>query len=283
MPALVENGHLYIAQPPLYRVARGKSAVYLKDDTAFESYLIDTALESCVLTLHDGSERSGADLEEIARRARLAGMMMAPLSRRIGSAVVAEQSAIAGAFGANVLSDPQLARDTAAYIAQRLDALSARYEKGWEGVFDPDQGLVFSRLLRGVPERYRIDFDLGSGKEARFLDDMAAELQSVYSHPANLRAGDVVHRIVSPTDLANAIMNFARKGLTIQRYKGLGEMNPDQLWETTLDPEIRSLLQVKLGHADEAEEVFSTLMGDVVEPRREFIQENALRVANLDV
>ena len=283
MPALVEKGYLYIAQPPLYRVARGKSAVYLKDDAAFESYLIDTALEFCVLTLHDGSERSGADLEEVARRARLARMMMAPLSRRIGSVVVAEQAAIAGAFAANVLSDSQLARDTAAYIAQRLDALSPRHERGWEGVFDPAQGLVFSRLLRGVPERYTVDFDLGSGKEARFLDDMAAELQSLYSHPAHLRAGDVVHRILSPIDLANAIMDFARKGLTIQRYKGLGEMNPDQLWETTLDPEIRSLLKVKLGHADEAEEVFSTLMGDVVEPRREFIQENALRVANLDV
>ncbi|MDP1837761.1 MAG: DNA gyrase subunit B, partial [Reyranella sp.] len=154
---------------------------------------------------------------------------------------------------------------------------------GWSGEPTPDGGLAFSRRLRGVNERHVIDGPLVKSAEARKLDGLALELQSVYQRPGLFIAKEKETQIFSPTELFAAVVEAGRRGVTIQRYKGLGEMNPDQLWETTLDPEARTLLQVRINHADEADEIFSTLMGDVVEPRREFIQENALKVANLDV
>ena len=205
------------------------------------------------------------------------------LSRRVTSQAVIEQAAIAGAFKPDVLADVELAKQTADYIARRLNAVSAPLERGWTGEPTPDGGLAFTRRLRGVQERHVIDGPLIKSAEARRLDALADPLQAVYQRPGAFIVKDKETVVTSPTALFAAVLETGRKGVAIQRYKGLGEMNPDQLWETTLDPEARTLLQVKINHADEADEIFSTLMGDVVEPRRDFIQDNALKVANLDV
>ena len=283
MQAVIDKGYLYIAQPPLYRVKKGKSERYLKDDRALEDYLISTAIEDVVLVLFDGGERAGEDLRQLVDRARLARMALAPLGRKVGSPAVVEQAAIAAALTPELLGNPAAAGEAAAYIAKRLDKLAGEHERGWTGLADAKLGLVFSRTLRGVAERYVIDDALVRSPEARRLDEMAGELQKVYRGFARLKSKEREVSIASPTGLVDAVMELGRRGIAIQRYKGLGEMNPSQLWETTLDPDARSLLQVKIDHADEAEQVFSTLMGDVVEPRRDFIQTNALKVANLDV
>ncbi|MGB8275020.1 MAG: DNA topoisomerase (ATP-hydrolyzing) subunit B [Alphaproteobacteria bacterium] len=283
MAPIIEKGYLYIAQPPLYRVKKGKSERYLKDDRQLEDFLIGSALEDVVLVLFDGSEHAGADLRQLIDRARYARAALAPLGRRVGHPGVVEQAAIAAALNPDLLADARHAGEAAAYIAKRLDALAGEHERGWTGMAESGRGLVFSRTLRGVPERYVIDDTLTRSPEARRLDELAGELQKIFKRPAKLTSKEREVAISSPTALVDAIMELGRRGVTVQRYKGLGEMNPGQLWETTLDPTARSLLQVKVSHADEAEEVFSTLMGDVVEPRREFIQANALKVANLDV
>ncbi|HEB79619.1 MAG TPA: DNA gyrase subunit B, partial [Rhodospirillales bacterium] len=183
-----------------------------------------------------------------------------------------------------ILSDNKLAGETAATIAKRLDALETPEERGWKGaVAADDGGLEFSRTLRGVAERHVLGCALINSLEARRLDRMAGRLQQVFARHGALCVKEDEHAITGPQSLVETIMGLGRKGISIQRYKGLGEMNPGQLWETTLDPEARSLLQVKESQTGDADEVFSTLMGDVVEPRREFIQNNALKVANLDV
>ena len=205
------------------------------------------------------------------------------LSRRVTSQAVIEQAAIAGALNPDILADAELGKETAHYIARRLDAVSPPLERGWAGEPTPDGGLVFIRRLRGVNERHVIDGPLIKSAEARKLDALAGELQTVYMRTGIFAMKDKETNVSSPTELYAAVLEAGRRGVAIQRYKGLGEMNPDQLWETTLDPEARTLLQVRINHADEADEIFATLMGDVVEPRRDFIQENALKVANLDV
>ncbi|TAJ26378.1 MAG: DNA gyrase subunit B, partial [Reyranella sp.] len=285
MRALIDAGHLYIAQPPLFKAAKGKSAIYVKDERALDDHLIQTGLEGASFKLGDGSVMAGADLRQTVDIARSVSNLVKPLSlsRRVTSQAVIEQAAIAGAFKPDVLADGELARQTADYIARRLNAVSSALERGWTGEPTPDGGLVFTRRLRGVQERHVIDAPLIKSAEARRLDALADSLQAVYMKPGAFVTKDKEVAIASPTELFAAVLEAGRKGVTIQRYKGLGEMNPDQLWETTLDPEARTLLQVKINHADEADEIFSTLMGDVVEPRREFIQDNALKVANLDV
>ncbi|KZD12887.1 DNA topoisomerase (ATP-hydrolyzing) subunit B [Oceanibaculum pacificum] len=283
MPELIERGYLYIAQPPLYRAKRGQSGVYLKDDRQLDDYLINEGLENAVLTLADGSTRIGPDLRTIVDSARRMKSLIEPLGRRVGSAAVIEQAAIAGALNAPLLLDEKAASEKAAYIAERLDALEIPSERGWEGTADPEHGFTFSRKLRGVRQSFRIDAPVLASGEARRLDQTVRELQADFQQSARLSTKERETTIHGPLDLADRVMEAGRKGITIQRYKGLGEMNPDQLWETTLDANVRSLLQVKVSHADEAAEIFSTLMGDVVEPRRDFIQTNALKVANLDV
>ena len=207
---------------------------------------------------------------------------MQTVARRYAQGVV-EQTAIAGALNPELLADAARAADAAKYVAQRLNMLAPEGEKTWEGEPTGDGGLRFRRLVRGVSEAQVIDGALVRSAEARRLDRMAPELQQVYGKPAKLKRKDAEETIVSPTALLDAVFAFGRKGLTLQRYKGLGEMNPQQLWETTLDTNVRSLLQVKVHEADEADDVFATLMGDVVEPRRDFIQANALNVVNLDI
>jgi DNA gyrase subunit B len=282
MPDLIERGFLYIAQPPLYRAKKGQSEVYLKDEKALENYLIDAGLDSAVLTLHGGAQVAGTHLKSLSDQARQARHLLQPLARRIPMRL-AEQVAIAGAFNLQVLNDAAKAGQAASYIASRMDALEPEFERGWQGEAADDGGLTFSRALRGVTERHVLDAVFLRSAEARRLDEMAVALQEHFSRPAKLVTKDKEIAITGPVGLAQAIMDAGRKGMGIQRYKGLGEMNPDQLWATTLDPEARTLLQVKVNHADEASEIFSTLMGDLVEPRRDFIQTNALKVANLDV
>ncbi|MHA1114189.1 MAG: DNA gyrase subunit B, partial [Alphaproteobacteria bacterium] len=283
MPELIERGYLYIAQPPLYRIKRGASEVYLKDDRALADHLIESGLAGSVLTLHDGTQVKGPELREIVEDARRARAWLEPLARRIGHMPVAEQAAIAGALDPQVLADFGDAVAAADYISRRLNAQAPPDERGWTGKPDGKDGLVFSRTLRGVTVEYVVDSVMIRGSEARALFEMGGALQASYAHPSRLTSKDDETAIGGPVTLVETVLALGRKGANIQRYKGLGEMNPEQLWETTLDPQVRSLLQVKIGHADEAEEIFSTLMGDVVEPRREFIQENALKVVNLDV
>ncbi len=282
MPELFEKGYLYIAQPPLYRAKRGNSEVYLKDDRALENYLIDGGLNEAVLKLAGGVQYAGQDLRALADQGRQVKTLLGHLSRRVPMRVV-EQVAIAGAFNTAVLNDREAAEQAAAYIAKRLNALESDLAQGWQGHVEEGDGLVFSRTLRGVTETHHVDAAILRSAEGRKLDELASALQDIYAHHGELAAKDKSLRITGPVSLLDAIMDAGRKGIAIQRYKGLGEMNPEQLWETTLDPNVRSLLQVKVNHFEEAEEVFSTLMGDVVEPRRDFIQENALKVANLDV
>ncbi|HXP30627.1 MAG TPA: DNA topoisomerase (ATP-hydrolyzing) subunit B [Stellaceae bacterium] len=283
MPQLIEQGFLYIAQPPLYQVKRGQGkAVYLKDDSALEEYRISAGLKDAVLRQHDGVERAGLDLRDLVDRARAARNLLQPLTRKVGSLQVVEQAAIAGLLDAAILEDEARAGEAAQKLAARLDALAPSNERGWRGTVE-NQALVVTRRRHGVTERRAIDAVLLKSAEARRLAGLAAELAEAYALPGRLVAKDKESPVDGPSALVDAVMALGPKQGDIQRYKGLGEMNPEQLWETTLNPDARALLQVRVPHADLAEETFSTLMGDLVEPRRDFIQSNALAVANLDV
>lgn len=282
MPELIEKGYLYIAQPPLYKVKRGSSEQYLKDEAALENYLIDAGLENATLILADGSERAGSDLRLIVEEALATRAALDALHSRY-SRMVIEQAAIAGALNPEVLSNAENANAAAAYIARRLNAISDETERGWTGQPSPDGGLSFSRDVRGVKESWTLDGKLIGSADAMRLDRKAEALQDIYAKPCRLRRKDFETVIHGPTSLLDAVFAAGRKGITMQRYKGLGEMNPEQLWETTLDANVRTLLRVKVSELDEADDIFTKLMGDVVEPRRDFIRENALNVANLDV
>ena len=275
MPELVDKGHVYIAQPPLYKVARGKAQSYLKDERALENYLIDQGLVDAVLVTGDGTERAGRDLRDIVEQARQISGGINGLHSRYNRNVV-EQGAIGGIF------NPAYLQSAAARVAKRLDDISEEMETGWEGRFGND-GFVFKREVRGVTEVHFLDRALLGSLDARRLNERHAHLVEVYDKPAKLKRKDKVEAVFGPRSLLDAVYATGRKGIELQRYKGLGEMNPEQLWETTLDPDVRTLLQVKVGDLAEADEIFAKLMGDVVEPRREFIQENALNVSNLDV
>ncbi len=284
MPQLIERGFLYIAQPPLYRVQKGKSEVYLKDDRAMEDFLLREALDDCALVLGDESQVAGEELLEILEAARSTKHLLEPLARKAGHLGVVEQMAIAGALNEGILEDQESAEQAAIYIARRLDALADPLERGWSGGRSNETGnLVYTRTLRGVTQSFEIDSALIHSVEGRRLDRMASELQRHYEHYPTLRTKDKDILIAGPIALVDEVMELGRKGIGVQRYKGLGEMNPDQLWETTMDENVRTMHQVKISHADEAGELFSTLMGDLVEPRRDFIQANALKVEHLDV
>jgi DNA gyrase subunit B len=283
MPEVIERGYLYIAQPPLYRAKRGSSEVYLKDDRRLEAHLFSAAIdEGTVFVDFEGHQVAGADLRALVEEARSVKTLVGRLGHHVPLALV-EQAAILGALNPEILSDGERGGGAVDYIAKRLDALEIPTERGWEGSVLDDGGLAFTRVLRGVSERHVIDAALIRSTEARRLDEKAGALQKIYARHGTLTAKDKEYQITGPVSLVDTIMELGRKGVSLQRYKGLGEMNPEQLWETTLDPNARSLVQVRVSHADDAEDVFSTLMGDIVEPRREFIQTNALKVANLDI
>ena len=283
MPELIERGFLYIAQPPLYRIQKGKSEVYLKDDAAMEEFLMREAIGSCTLTIGDGEEVGRDELQEILMDASKARHLLGPLARKVGDIGVAEQTAIAGALNPDVLGNAEQAQEAADYVAKRLDSLADPLERGWTGEPTENGGVVFKRTLRGVAQIREIDGDLVRSVEGLRLDAMTPTLQRFYGRYPILHAKEEEIRISGPVELIDKVMELGKKGIGVQRYKGLGEMNPEQLWETTMDENARTLHQVKISHADEAGELFSTLMGDLVEPRRDFIQANALKVANLDV
>ncbi len=286
MPEVVARGYLYIAQPPLFKVKRGSREVYKKDERELDDYLLDEGLKDARLLIGKPGEEvvhTGADLRQMLMRARDQAGWLKVLARREHPALI-EQAAVSGALSLGLLQDHETATATGGYIVDRLNALAAPGEDGWSHEVDETGGLVFTLTARGETASYRIDETLLQSSEARRLDAEASELQELYAHPAVLEAKEQsISPIRSPLDLFEAVLNLGRKGTSIQRYKGLGEMNPDQLWETTLDPAARTLLQVRVDHADDADDLFSTLMGDLVEPRRNFIQEHALDVANLDV
>jgi DNA gyrase subunit B len=281
MPELIERGHIYIAQPPLYKAAKGKSAIYLKDERALEDYLVDAGIEGAVLRLESGLELQGQQLRALIDEGRMVRQVLANLHSRYDRTAV-EQAAIAGALKTELAEDPARADAAAASVAARLDLLAEDIERGWTGE-SIDGGYVLARTIRGVRQAIHLDSALISSQEAHRLDERSGSLAEIYGRPAKLvRKGDET-TIVGPLGLFDAIMAFGRKGISLQRYKGLGEMNAEQLFETTLDRDARSLLQVKVKDSVDAGDLFVKLMGDVVEPRREFIQENALSVANLDV
>jgi DNA gyrase subunit B len=306
MPQLIENGHLFIAQPPLYKVSRGRSEVYLKDDAALDDYLEEAGLEGLVLDAAEG-QRSGNDLKVLVDHARRMRTLMRYAPRKYDPALI-EALAINGAL------KPILDRDgkakAIAEVAEWLNGGDAEAE--WSGELAAEGGYLLKRLWRGVTDAYIFEPSFLVSAEARKLDALAKEQAAAYAKPSTLRTlkkGAISEEekpepiegvdadeqpseadtkgkpvaVTRPSELLDAVLAAGRKGLSIQRYKGLGEMNAEQLWETTLDPANRSLLRVEVAQADVADEIFTRLMGDVVEPRREFIQDNALSVANLDV
>jgi len=295
-PEIIARGHLFIAQPPLYKVAKGRSEVYLKDDTALDQYLVDAGVGALILETTQGA-RSGDDLRGLIEHARRMRTLMRYVPRRYDPAII-EALALGGALDPE--NDAAARAAAVARVAAWLDAGDT--EARWTGAAT-EGGYVLERMWRGVRDHHAIDAAFVQSAEARKLHSLAGEQVSTYATPSRLVAlkaaqaaptredgeeaeapvdtrGVAVNR---PSELLEAVLGAGRKGLSVQRYKGLGEMNAEQLWETTLDPANRSLLQVEVSQADVADEIFTRLMGDVVEPRREFIQENALSVANLDV
>ncbi|WP_293451929.1 DNA topoisomerase (ATP-hydrolyzing) subunit B [Planktotalea sp.] len=279
MPALIEGGFIYIAQPPLYKVSRGKSEVYLKDQAAMDDYLTEQGIDGAVLRQGNGEEITGQDLCRIVDEARQLKRVLDAFPTHYPRHIL-EQAAIAGAFVPGVVD--QDLQGTADRVAERLNLIALEYEQGWQGRITQDHGIRLARILRGVEEVRTLDGPMMRSGEARKTGSFTKSLQDVYELPATLVRKDRNQMIFGPLDLLSAILQEGEKGLSLQRYKGLGEMNPDQLWETTLDPDARTLLQVKIDDVAEADDLFTKLMGDVVEPRREFIQQNALNVENLD-
>ncbi|MFL6731742.1 MAG: DNA topoisomerase (ATP-hydrolyzing) subunit B [Sphingomicrobium sp.] len=306
MPELIENGHLFIAQPPLYKVSRGRSEVYLKDDAALDDYLEEAGLEGLVLDTSEG-QRSGKDLKTLVDHARRMRTLMRYAPRKYDPALI-EALAINAALKADLDKDGKA--KAVARVAEWLDA--GDFEASWSGEVAAEGGYLLRRVWRGVTDAHIIEPAFLVSAEARKLDSLAKEQAATYAKPSTLRTlkkGAQVEAepaigsgegeeaaeqaeadtkgkpvgVTRPSELLDAVLAAGRKGLSIQRYKGLGEMNAEQLWETTLDPANRSLLRVEVAQADVADEIFTRLMGDVVEPRREFIQDNALSVANLDV
>jgi DNA gyrase subunit B len=277
MPELIERGHLYIAQPPLYRAKRGNDERYLKNDAALEDYLLDKALAEARLTYADGRMFAGADMTGELAWLREAAGNLRRLSVSMPTALL-EQAAVAGAL----TPDPGQATAVSGELVQRLNAVSLPAERTWK-VWADERGLHLARTVRGVAERFSVDAGTLRSTEARWLAERAEELHGRFAEPATLTLDRAEAQVAGPATAFDRILAQGRKGLAIQRFKGLGEMNPDQLWKTTLDPAVRTLLQVRVGDVEEAAQVFSTLMGDVVEPRRDFIVGNALKVANLDV
>jgi len=279
MPEVIERGYLYIAQPPLFKVKRGNAGeIYLKDERELDDYLINSALGDLVIIDGSGATRSGNDVEDLLQTARKLRNSVNSLTQRAGNRRVVEQAAIAGAFDENVQRDEKLGQDYAGKVAERLNARAKKNAKGWEGTYTLDRGYTFWRTTRGVTERVAIKANRVRSADAVRLNSAKDWLSEVFENPVEIRMGEkTLAKVNGPAALYDRVMEAGRKGMTIARYKGLGEMNPEQLWETTLDPNVRTLLQVTVADAVKSDEIFSTLMGDVVEPRREFIQDNALK------
>ena len=282
MRPLIEAGYLYIAQPPLFRAKRGQSEVYLKDQRELDIYLMTAGLKDAVLVVDGGGQMAGSDLRDVANNAVTASRLVEQVTRQVGNRDVVEQAAIAGLLKNTTLDN----EEAASYLATRLENVAGELEKGWQGGIEDTvhgKAIVIQRRLRGITEKYVIDRRIVGLPEAVQLESMTPHLQQIYAKFASLTGASQSTTIHGPSDLAQIVFQTGRKGAQISRYKGLGEMNPDQLWETTLDPDQRTFLQVVIEHEEDADNAFSTLMGEAVEERRNFIQTNALRVANLDI
>lgn len=283
MPELIERGYVYIAQPPLYKAKRGNSILYLKDDHEMEDYLIRGGCEDTVLQKKNGEQIGGSDLVALVENTRKVRSLIATLGKKAPEKII-EQMAILGMFDKNLFANKEEFKQSLNKLAVALDSHEAEYDKGWQAELREDGSFAVFRTLRGVKEEHIIGNSVMDSPEAVVLNEMRSMLLENFAEASVLVSKNGVEtRIPGPVAFVDAVMASGKKGITIQRYKGLGEMNPEQLWETTLDPEARSLLQVKMEHLDEADETFATLMGDVVEPRKEFIQDNALNVVNLDI
>lgn len=287
MRELIERGHVYIAQPPLYRAKKGSSVVYLKDEKALEDHLSQLAMDGAVLQLPSGEQINGQDLQYQFDQSRQARNLMKPLARKCGSVDVIEQAFLAKCLTPDMFESEATLTEAGKTLASRLNQLAGEGEAGWESEIGSDlQGglqITVGRSVRNVRESYQLDARLVATAEARRLSDMPQDFIEVFRAGANLINGEKTQQLSGPTAFVDAVMGAGKKGVSISRYKGLGEMNPDQLSETTLDPDARTLLQVKITATPDAPDIFATLMGDVVEPRRDFIQENALNVSNLDI
>ena len=283
MRPLIDGGYLYIAQPPLYKVSKNRSERYIKVDKELELYLIETGLDNVIYKSGSGSEHSANDLKEILKISSNVRNILAQINHKYPKFII-EECAIAGALDHKLYDNKKYSQETASYIAKRLNNKGDSIGVGnnWVGTTNQDNDLIFERENRGVKESFNIDKQFMFSSDAIALNELSAKLQEVFLKAGTIKLKDIEEIIFSPTELFEKVLNNGRKGASIQRYKGLGEMNPEQLWETTLDPDMRTLLQVKVQEADEASNLFTRLMGDEVEPRREFIQDNALRVANLD-
>ncbi len=279
MPELIERGHIFIAQPPLYKVMRGRSEQYLKDQRSLDDYLIHQGLDDAVLLVSNGEIRAGADLLDAVDRAREFRNVMYGLDPRYDRVVI-EQAAIAGAFAPGLVLDEERASHVVADVATRLDNIADDTERGWTGRADA-AGLCFTRTLRGVKEVVVLDDAFVNASEVRRLHALAADLKEVHVAAATLRRKGDERLVHGPVDLFDAVTDAGSKGIMLQRYKGLGEMNPEQLWETTFDRNARSLLQVMVKEVADADDLFTRLMGEAVLPRRDFIRDNALN-ANID-
>ena len=283
MPELIERGYIYIAQPPLYKVKKGNSILYIKNEREMDDYLIRGGCDDASLVLADGEQIAGQDLIGLVEQNRKARTLIATLSKNVPEKII-EQMAICGLFDAEILNDKAKLQAELDKLSARLDGLEAEYDRGWKANVEPDGSLLFSRTLRGVTEKHLVGANILDSQEAPILNSLKDVLRENFSTVSTLVSKQGLEKkIHGPVSFVDAVIAAGKKGISIQRYKGLGEMNPEQLWETTLDPEARSLLQVRIDHMEEADETFATLMGDVVEPRKEFIQENALNVVNLDI
>jgi len=284
MKVLIDEGFLYIAQPPLYRIKKGKTNLYLKDDSELENFIIEDVINDSVLNLSSGEQISGNDLFEIYKKSlSISKFLDLVCDNNLGLYKVLEQAAISGILNNKTFSSQEKVGESIDYVVKRLNFLENEFEKGWTAEADKEKNLVFSRLIRDVNETFIINSDDINSLKYDGIDKMASFLQDVFLTSPELKCNDEVFKFSGPTELAEKMINIGKKGLIFQRYKGLGEMNPDQLWETTLDPQYRSLLRVSVEQAQDASEVFSDLMGDDVEKRKEFIQSNAKKVSNLDV
>jgi len=282
MRELIERGHVYIAQPPLYKVKRGSSEQYIKDERGLEDYLIEGGTDEARFVTQAGSVHTGQDLLDIVRQARDIVHQIAGFNTRYDRAIL-EQAATVGGLDPEALADPERAAGIGARIARRLDRVADEVERGWSGEPDGQGGLIFTRTVRGVTERHEFDANLMASADARKMRQMIARTGELYAGVGSFTRKDMTSPVFGPSSLFATVTAAGRKGTTLQRYKGLGEMNPEQLWETTLDPNVRTLLKVEIKESDDHDRLFSELMGDLVEPRRDFIQTNALNVANLDV
>lgn len=283
MPELVNNGYIYIAQPPLYKIARGRSEVYLKDDKELDDHLLTAGVADAVFIDGKGDQRADEELKRLAEEARTVRNFISIMPMRYNRKLL-EVIGLMGGLDDKLMENDKARSDIGDKIATRMNEIALSDEgKGWTSEAKPEGAYLFKHEVRGITDMHPIDAHLLESQEASRLHKHMQDIGPLFAKTGTLNRKETSQLIGTPLTLLDVLLAFGRKGQSIQRYKGLGEMNPDQLWETTLDPDVRSLLQVKVAQADTADDIFSKLMGDVVEERRIFIQENALNVANLDV